>query len=150
MKIIEFEDVHRTYTRGEEVLAGVTFAVEAGQIVGLVGRNGAGKTTLMRIAMGMLEAQRGSVRVFGLDPRREPLAVKRQVGYVSEDQILPPYLRDRRDRSPFCARSPIGRSCCCSTSRRAGSIRRRAASFSRPRSGYSPKTARRSFFPPTT
>ena len=43
--------------------------------------------------MGMIDAQEGSVRVFGLDPRIEPMEVKRRVGYVSEEQILPPQLR---------------------------------------------------------
>jgi ABC-2 type transport system ATP-binding protein len=71
----------------------VSLAIEPGQVVGLLGKNGAGKTTLIRIAMGMLEAQEGSVRLFGMDPREEAVEVKRRVGYVSEDQILPPFLR---------------------------------------------------------
>jgi len=93
MSIVEFQDIHRAYRRGEDVLGGVTFAVGRGQVVGLLGKNGAGKTTLMRIAMGMLEPQRGAVRLFGLDPRERPLEVKRRVGFVAEDQILPPFLR---------------------------------------------------------
>jgi ABC-2 type transport system ATP-binding protein len=92
MSVLEFEGIHRAYEGGDDVLAGVRFAVEKGDVVGLLGKNGAGKTTLIRIAMGMLEPQRGSVRVFGLDPREHPLEVKRRVGYVSEDQILPPFL----------------------------------------------------------
>jgi ABC-2 type transport system ATP-binding protein len=93
MNIVEFNDIHRAYTRGVDVLRGVTFSVRPGQVVGLLGRNGAGKTTLIRIAMGMIESQQGSARVFGLDPRERPLEVKRRVGYVSEDQILPDFLR---------------------------------------------------------
>ncbi len=93
MNVVDFENIHRSYQRGADVLNGVTFNVEAGRVVGLVGKNGAGKTTLLRIAMGMLEAQQGAVRLFGLDPRREPLEVKRRVGFVSEDQILPPFMR---------------------------------------------------------
>jgi ABC-2 type transport system ATP-binding protein len=93
MKVLEFEDVHRAYTRHSDVLHGVGFALQAGEVVGLLGKNGAGKTTLMRIALGLIEAQQGWVRLFGLDPRRKPLEVKRRVGYVSEDQILPPFLR---------------------------------------------------------
>jgi ABC-2 type transport system ATP-binding protein len=93
MSILEFSDIRRAYERGHDVLRGVSFRAEQGQVVGLVGRNGAGKTTLLRIAMGMLEPQRGTVRLFGLDPRERPLEVKRRVGYVSEDQILPPFLR---------------------------------------------------------
>ncbi len=95
MNIAEFDNVYRAYKKDIDVLAGVSFAVEPGQIVALLGKNGAGKTTLIRIAMGMMEAQQGSVRVFGLDPRAEPVEVKRRVGYVSEDQILPPFLRVR-------------------------------------------------------
>ena len=93
MNVVDFENIHRSYQRGTDVLNGVTFDIEAGSVVGLVGKNGAGKTTLLRIAMGMLEVQKGTARLFGLDPRREPLEVKRRVGFVSEDQILPPFLR---------------------------------------------------------
>ena len=92
MSVLTFEGIHRAYEDGEDVLSGVGFSVSKGEVVGLLGKNGAGKTTLIRIAMGMLEPQRGSVRVFGLDPRERPLEVKRRVGYVSEDQILPPFL----------------------------------------------------------
>jgi ABC-2 type transport system ATP-binding protein len=95
MRVLEFSNIHRAYRRGTDVLAGASFCVNAGEVVGLLGRNGAGKTTLMRIAMGMIEPQDGAVSVFGLDPRERPLEVKRRVGYVSEDQILPPYLRVR-------------------------------------------------------
>lgn len=92
MKVLEFDDIHRAYRKGETVLDGVSFDLDEGEVVGLLGRNGAGKTTLIRIAMGMIEAQRGGVRVFGLDPRRDPLAVKRRIGYVSEEQILPGFM----------------------------------------------------------
>ena len=94
-EILAFKDIHRAYVRGVNVLQGVSFSLGQGEVVGLLGKNGAGKTTLLRIAMGMLEAQRGAVQLFGLDPRREPLAVKRRVGYVSEEQILPPFLSVR-------------------------------------------------------
>jgi ABC-2 type transport system ATP-binding protein len=90
--VVEINNIHRAYKRGVDVLDGVTFSIEAGQVVGLVGKNGAGKTTLIRIAMGMIEPQQGYVKLFGLFPHTEPLEVKRRVGYVSEDQILPPFL----------------------------------------------------------
>jgi len=92
-KLLEFDGVHRAYERGLDVLHGVTFSLDAGEVVGLLGVNGAGKTTLIRIAMGMLAADRGGVRVFGMDPRERAVEVKRRIGYVSEDQILPPFLR---------------------------------------------------------
>ncbi len=93
--VLELRGVHRAYTRGEEVLRGIDLTVTAGEVLGLLGRNGAGKTTLLRIALGQLEPQRGSVRVFGEDPRRDPVSVRRRVGYVSEDQVLPGFLKVR-------------------------------------------------------
>lgn len=96
MKSLRFDSVRRAYTRGVDVLREVSFDVEPGEIVGLIGKNGAGKTTLIRMAMGMLDPQGGRVEVLGLDPRRRPVEVRRRVGYVAEEQILPPYLTVRQ------------------------------------------------------
>jgi ABC-2 type transport system ATP-binding protein len=92
MSVLEFDGIKRAYRRGENVLDGVSFSVEQGDVVGLLGRNGAGKTTLIRIAMGMIEAQAGSARVLDMDPRRDAVEIKRRVGYVAEEQILPPFM----------------------------------------------------------
>ena len=73
MSVVEFQNIHRAYRRGKDVLDGVSFSVESGEVVGLLGKNGAGKTTLIRIAMGMLAPQQGQVRVFGEDPREKPV-----------------------------------------------------------------------------
>jgi ABC-2 type transport system ATP-binding protein len=88
--ILEFDNITRAYKKGVPVLDGVSFTMNEGEVVGLLGRNGAGKTTLIRIAMGLLYPQEGSVRVFGISPTEDPVAVKQRIGYVSEDQILPP------------------------------------------------------------
>ena len=87
--VLEFNNVSRSYKRGVPVLENVTFGVSEGEVVGLIGRNGAGKTTLLRIAMGMLVPHEGSVCVFGMSPTENPVEVKKRVGYVSEDQVLP-------------------------------------------------------------
>lgn len=87
--ILEFHDVERSFKREAPVLNGVTFSVSAGEVVGLLGRNGAGKTTLIRLAMGMLFPHAGSVRVFGASPTAAPVAVKKRIGYVAEEQVLP-------------------------------------------------------------
>ena len=55
-------------------LASVSLSLERGTVYGLVGANGAGKTTLIRHILGLLRAQQGSVRVFGMDPVTEPVA----------------------------------------------------------------------------
>lgn len=89
--VLEFRDIARSYKRNKPVLGGVNFSLEAGEVVGLLGRNGAGKTTLIRIAMGMLSPQSGSVRIFGVSFYEDPIAVKKRIGYVAEDQILPAF-----------------------------------------------------------
>jgi ABC-2 type transport system ATP-binding protein len=87
--VLEFENIARSYKKGTPVLNGVSFAIGEGEVVGLLGRNGAGKTTLIRIAMGMLYPHSGSARVFGVSPTEDPVAVKKRIGYVAEDQVLP-------------------------------------------------------------
>jgi ABC-2 type transport system ATP-binding protein len=88
--ILEFRSIERSFKRNVPVLKGVTFGMQPGEVAGLLGRNGAGKTTLIRIAMGMLFPHGGSVRVFGTSPAEDPVAIKRRIGYVAEDQVLPP------------------------------------------------------------
>jgi ABC-2 type transport system ATP-binding protein len=87
--ILEFRNISRSFKKGVPVLNGVTLSMNEGEVVGLLGRNGAGKTTLIRIAMGMLFPHAGKVRVFGLSPTDQPVAVKKRIGYVAEDQVLP-------------------------------------------------------------
>jgi ABC-2 type transport system ATP-binding protein len=62
----------------------VTFSIGAGEIFGLLGPNGAGKTTTILMLLGLSESSAGQARVFGYDPMREPLAVKRRVGYLPD------------------------------------------------------------------
>jgi ABC-2 type transport system ATP-binding protein len=63
---------------------GATFAVGAGEIFGLLGPNGAGKTTTILMLLGLSDISSGQARVFGHDPMREPLEVKRLVGYLPD------------------------------------------------------------------
>lgn len=86
--MIEIADLWYSYEpralAPRSVLAGLHLTVAAGEHVAVVGRNGCGKSTLLRIIIGLLEAQRGSVRVAGLDPADpadEP-ALRRTVGMV--------------------------------------------------------------------
>ena len=74
-------------------LDGVSFQAMEGHVYGLVGANGAGKTTLIKHLLGLLRARSGSVRVFGLDPVRHLVDVLSRVGYLSEDQELPEWMR---------------------------------------------------------
>ena len=67
-----------------EACADLSFTVETGQIVGLVGPDGAGKTTAFRILCGILEADGGEATVAGYDVRRDPEGVKRHIGYLPQ------------------------------------------------------------------
>ena len=62
----------------------LTFAVGHGEIYGLLGPNGAGKTTTILMLLGLSEPSGGEARILGLDPARQPLEVKRHVGYLPD------------------------------------------------------------------
>jgi len=74
-------------------LAAVTLSLPRGAVYGLVGANGAGKTTLIKHLLGLLRAESGSVRVFGLDPVADPVGVLSRIGYLSEENDLPDWMR---------------------------------------------------------
>ncbi|HMO10529.1 MAG TPA: ABC transporter ATP-binding protein [Actinotalea sp.] len=84
----------------ERALDGVDLEVRAGEVHALVGLNGAGKTTLMRVALGMLRADRGEVRLDvgagAVDPRRAPAATWRHVGHLIETPYGYPELTVRQ------------------------------------------------------
>lgn len=74
-------------------LDGVSLSIARGGVYGLVGANGAGKTTLIKHVLGLLRAEAGSVRVFGRDPVADPVAVLSRIGYLSEENDLPDWMR---------------------------------------------------------
>jgi ABC-2 type transport system ATP-binding protein len=90
--VIEVRGLSRRFG-AVQALADVNLSVPAGVVFGLVGVNGSGKTTLIKHVMGLLRAQSGSVRVFGLDPVADPVGVLARVGYLSEDNDLPGWMR---------------------------------------------------------
>jgi ABC-2 type transport system ATP-binding protein len=71
----------------------VTLSLPRGGVYGLVGANGAGKTTLIRHILGLLRAESGSVRVLGRDPVEDPVGVLSRIGYLSEENDLPGWMR---------------------------------------------------------
>ena len=81
--VIEVKGLTKRY--GEAIAVNdISFNVGAGEIFGLLGPNGAGKTTTILMLLGLSEISAGEARVFGHDPARDPLAVKRRVGYLPD------------------------------------------------------------------
>jgi ABC-2 type transport system ATP-binding protein len=85
---------HLTKRYGERVaVRDLTFEVARGEVVGFLGPNGAGKSTTLRMLTGFLEPSEGEIQIAGLDARREPIEVKRRIGYMPE--AVPLYLEMR-------------------------------------------------------
>ena len=90
--VIEISNLTRTFGTNL-ALNSVSLSFARGRVYGLVGANGAGKTTLIKHILGLLKAEAGSVRIFGLDPVAEPVAVLSRIGYLSEENDLPGWMR---------------------------------------------------------
>jgi ABC-2 type transport system ATP-binding protein len=89
---IDLQAVYKSFGR-TEVLRGVTLRVERGKTFAFLGRNAAGKTTTIRMLLGLLKRDDGAIRVLGLDPSRDPLELRRRVGYLAEDQTMWGWMR---------------------------------------------------------
>ncbi|MGG6892386.1 ABC transporter ATP-binding protein [Rhizobium sp. BR 315] len=81
--VIEAKGLTKHYGRSVAVES-LDLVVNKGEIFGLLGPNGSGKTTTILLLLGLTEPDGGSVRVLGHDPLREPLEVKRRVGYLPD------------------------------------------------------------------
>ena len=82
--VLETRDLTKRYELRTAVNT-LNLKINRGEIFGLLGPNGAGKTTTILMLLGLTEPTSGTARVDGLDPRRDPLAVKRRVGYLPDD-----------------------------------------------------------------
>jgi ABC-2 type transport system ATP-binding protein len=82
--VIEIDKLTKRY-RDLIAVNGLSFSVEQGDIFGFLGPNGAGKTTTILTLMGLSEPSAGHIRVCGFDPARQPIEVKKRVGYLPEN-----------------------------------------------------------------
>jgi ABC-2 type transport system ATP-binding protein len=92
--VIELHGVNKSFGK-KPVLRGLDLSVPPGQTFAFLGRNGAGKTTTIRMLLGLLHPDSGTVRVLGLNPRTSALDIRRRVGYVAEDQSMFGWMRVR-------------------------------------------------------
>jgi ABC-type multidrug transport system ATPase subunit len=92
-------------TFGAEVRAldGITLSIPSGELVALVGPNGSGKSTLFKILYGITVPDAGHARVLGLDPRRDRVSLRAQIGYAEQETALDPEMTGRETLRLFYA-----------------------------------------------
>ena len=89
--IIEIQNFSRRYGKLDAV-NGLSLSVRAGKCYGFFGRNGAGKTTTIKCLLNLLRPDSGTARVFGLDPRKDEVAVKSRLAYVPDMVAFYPWM----------------------------------------------------------
>ncbi len=87
--VLEVSGLRREFEGGSVAVHDLSFHIQPGEVVGLLGANGAGKTTAMSIILGLMSPTSGSVRIFGLDPMRERIRILRQCNFASTYTDLP-------------------------------------------------------------
>src|SRR5664279_1203284 len=92
--VIEIQNLTRRYGK-QDAVNGLSLNVRAGKCYGFFGRNGAGKTTTIKCLLNLLRPDSGTVRVFGLDPRKDEVAVKSRLAYVPDVVAFYPWMTVR-------------------------------------------------------
>ena len=92
--VIEIQNLVRRYGKHDAV-DGLSLTVQPGKCYGFFGRNGAGKTTTIKCLLNLLRADSGDVRVFGLDPRKDEVAIKSRIAYVPDMVAFYPWMTVR-------------------------------------------------------
>src|SRR5881296_2174530 len=103
--VIEVRNLVRRYGRTDAV-DGLSLSVPAGRCYGFFGRNGAGKTTTIKCLLNLLRPTSGAVRVFGMDPAREEVAVKSRISYVPDYVAFYPWMTVRDALGYFASFRP--------------------------------------------
>jgi sodium transport system ATP-binding protein len=81
--MIEVHEVRKQFGP-VQALGGVSFSARDGQITALLGPNGAGKTTLLRTLVGLLKRDHGSIAIDGVDPEKDPMTVRANIGFLTD------------------------------------------------------------------
>jgi ABC-2 type transport system ATP-binding protein len=91
MSAVDLRNVTKRYN---EIVAvnNISLTLNTGEIFALLGPNGSGKSTTLKMLLGLVQPTSGSVNVLGIDVQKDPVAVKRQVGYVPESPLVYEFL----------------------------------------------------------
>jgi ABC-2 type transport system ATP-binding protein len=92
--VIEIQNLTRRYGK-QDAVNGLSLTVQPGRCYGFFGRNGAGKTTTIKCLLNLLRPTAGTVRVFGLDPQKDEVAVKSRIAYVPDAVAFYPWMTVR-------------------------------------------------------
>lgn len=85
--MVKVDGIHKSYGK-KEILKGITFSVQPGESVAIIGRNGCGKSTLLQILAGILKPDSGEINYYGLNPRINKKVFKTKCGYVPQENPL--------------------------------------------------------------
>jgi ABC-2 type transport system ATP-binding protein len=86
MSLVKVQNLEKHYP--QFTLGNVSFQLDAGYVLGIIGPNGSGKTTTIQLMMDLLPADGGSVELFGMDYKKHTLEIRRKTGYVGEEQYF--------------------------------------------------------------
>jgi ABC-type multidrug transport system ATPase subunit len=100
---VRAEGLVKAFGAGVRALDGIGLSIPSGELVALVGPNGSGKSTLLEILYGVIAADVGDARVLGLDPRRDRMSLRAQVGYAEQETALDPEMTGRETLRLFYA-----------------------------------------------
>src|ERR1043166_6291754 len=92
---LEIRGLTKSYT-DFQALKGIDLQVKQGEVFGFLGPNGAGKTTTIRCLLDAIRPSSGTIRVLGIDPQADPVAVRRRVGYLPGELSLDDNLTARQ------------------------------------------------------
>lgn len=90
MEAISFIDINKKYK--DFKLDNITFSLAEGRIMGIIGPNGAGKTTIIKMLMGLNFPDSGIIKVFNKEIRTNEIFIKKRIGYIPDESILPDYI----------------------------------------------------------
>jgi len=94
-EVIVVDKLYKSFLIGGKktmIIEGLSFILEQNKSLIIKGPSGSGKTTILRILLGLLEPDAGTVRVLGKDPLRDPIGVRQQIGYLPQNPLLIPQL----------------------------------------------------------